>query len=52
MKEKKFIGISIFGYENKKKYPIYISKKIYEDKHVDFLSIGKRQKALFSYQRF
>ena len=29
------IGISVFGYENKEKHPIYVSKKCCEDKHVD-----------------
>ena len=34
-KKKKFIGISNFGYKNKKKYPIYISGKCCEEKHVN-----------------
>ena len=29
------IAISVFGYEKKVKYPIYVSKKFCEDKHVD-----------------
>ena len=29
-----FISISVFGYENKEKHPIYASKK-YEEKHAD-----------------
>ena len=44
-----FIGISAFGYENKEKHPIYVSKKCYEEKHVDLLLIreeGKRQYVL------
>ena len=38
------INISVFGYENKQKHPIYISKKCCEEKHVDLLLIaeGKR----------
>ena len=28
------IGISVFGYENKEKHPIYVSKKFCEEKHV------------------
>ena len=28
------IGISVFGYENNVKYPIYVSKKCCDDKHV------------------
>ena len=41
--------ISVFGYENKEKHPIYVSKKCCEEKHVDFLLIeegGKRQYVL------
>ena len=38
------IDISVFGYENKEKYPIYLSKKCYEEKHVDLLLIGEREK--------
>ena len=34
------IGISVFGYENKVKYPIYVSKKC-ENKHVDLLLIDE-----------
>ena len=35
------IAISVFGYENKEKYPIYVSKTCCEEKHVDnmFLSV-------------
>ena len=33
------IGISVFGYENKEKHPIYISKKCCEEKYVDLLLI-------------
>ena len=31
------ISISVFGFEDKEKYPIYMSKKYFEDKHDDFL---------------
>ena len=31
----KSTGIDNFGYENKDKYPIYASKKCFEEKHVD-----------------
>ena len=37
------IGISVFGYKNKEKHPIYISKKC-EEEHVDLLLIGKEAK--------
>ena len=31
------ISISVFGFEDKEKYPIYMSKKYFEEKHDDFL---------------
>ena len=31
------ISTSVFGNENKEKYPIYVSKQCCEEKHVDFL---------------
>ena len=45
------IGISLFGYENKEKHPIYVSKKCCEEKHVDLLLIAERKRHCF-YQRF
>ena len=38
------IGISVFGYENKEKHSIYISKKCSEEKHVGSLLIGEAEK--------
>ena len=38
------INISVFGYENKQKHPIYISKKCCEEKHVDLLLIAEEGK--------
>ena len=53
IEKKNSIGISVFGYENKVKYPIYESKKCCEKKHVDLLLIGQGEKKhLCSYQRF
>ena len=46
IEKKNSISINIFGYENKKIYPIYISKSCYEDKHVDILLIGEKDKNL------
>ena len=43
-KKKNSIGISVFGHENKVKYPIYISKKCCEEKHVDLLLIEVGEK--------
>ena len=42
--KKHCIGISVFGYENKENFPIYVSKKCYEEKHVDLLLIGEEGK--------
>ena len=39
-----FINISIFRYENKEKYPIYVSKKCFEETHVDLLLKGEKGK--------
>ena len=36
-KKKKSIGIIVFGFENKVKYPIYVSKNFCEELHVDLL---------------
>ena len=52
IEKKNSIGISVFGYENKEKYPVYVSKQCYEEKHVDLLLIGEGEKTLCSYQRF
>ena len=49
IKKKNSIGTSVFGYENKEKHPIYVSKKCCEKKHVDLLLTGKE--ILCSYQR-
>ena len=39
-----FIRSSVFGYENKEKHPIYVSKKCCEGRHVDLLFIGEKCK--------
>ena len=44
IKNKNSISISVFAYENKEKYPIYVSKKSCEEKHVDLLLIGEAEK--------
>ena len=41
------IGINVFGSENTEKHPIYVSKKICEEKHVDLLLIGEEEKRHF-----
>ena len=43
MKRKNSINISVFGYENKGKCPIYVSKECSEEKHVDLLLIGEEE---------
>ena len=40
--KKSSIGINVFGYKNKEKHPIYVSKKCYEDKYIDLVLIGKK----------
>ena len=35
IQKKNSIGISVFGYENQDKHPIYVSKKCCEEKHVE-----------------
>ena len=42
-KQNNSIGVSFFGYENKGKHLIYVSKKYCEEKHVDLLLIGERE---------
>ena len=44
IEKKNSIGISGFGYENTVKYPIYLSTKCFEDKHVDLLLIDEEEK--------
>ena len=44
IEKKNSIDISVFGYKNKVKYLIYVSKKCCEDKHVDLLLIGEGEK--------
>ena len=45
LKRHNSIAISILGYENMEKYPIYVSKQSYEEKHVDLLLIGEEGKS-------
>ena len=51
IEKKNSIGISVFGYENKEKHSIYVSKNCCEEKHL-FIIDKRREKALFFYQRF
>ena len=44
IEKQNYIGIIVLGYGNNNKHPIYISKKCYEDKHVDLLLMGKKNK--------
>ena len=41
IEKKNSICISVFGYEDKEKRPIYVSKKCCGGKHVDLLLIGE-----------
>ena len=49
IKKKNPIDISVFDYENKEKYSIYVSKKCCEEKHVYLLLIGEKRKRHCSY---
>ena len=52
IRKKNSIVISVFGYKNKEKYPMYILKKCCEEKHADLLLTEKKRKErLCSYQR-
>ena len=44
IRKKNSIVISVFSYKNKEKYPMYISKKCCEEKHVDLLLTEKKGK--------
>ena len=44
MEKNNSIVISVFGYENKEKHPVGVSKKCCEEKHVDLLLIEKEGK--------
>ena len=44
-------AISVFGYENKEKYPFYVSKKCCEGKHVDSLLIRKEDKRHYVFMK-
>ena len=44
IEKKKSIGVSALGYENKVRYPICVSKKCCEDKHVYLLLIDQGEK--------
>ena len=46
-KLKKRMYISAFGYKNKGKHPIYVSKQCSEEKCVDLLLIGEEGKKHF-----
>ena len=51
IENKSSISINAFGYENKEKYPICVSKECCAEKHVDLLFIGEgERKTLCSYQ--
>ena len=44
IERKNSISIRASGYEDKKKYPIFVTTKRCEDKHVDLLLIGAGEK--------
>ena len=48
LEKKNSIDISVFGYENKEKHPIYVSKNVVKR---NMLIRRRKRKKLFSYQR-
>ena len=44
IKKENSLCISIFGYENKVRYPIYVPKKCFEEKIVDLILTGEENK--------
>ena len=52
IEKKKIISISVFGYENNEKHPIYISTKCCEEKHADLLLIKEEGKGHYCYLKF
>ena len=44
IKKQNSIGVGVFGYENKEKHSIYVSKKCHEEEHVDLLLVGEEGK--------
>ena len=38
------MGVSVFHYENKEKHSIYVSKKCCEEKHINLLLMGEKEK--------
>ena len=51
MKKQNSIDITVFGYENKVKYAIYVPKIYFEDKHVDLLISEGEKKLYFLIQK-
>ena len=47
IEKKNSIDVIVFGYENKEKHPIYVSKKCYEEKVADLLLIEEKGKIYF-----
>ena len=53
IEKKNFIGISVSGFLNKEKYPIYLSTKLRKEEHVDVFSVNmllvedKERKTMF-----
>ena len=48
IEKKNSVGVSVFGYENKEKHPIYVSKQCCKEKLVDLLFIGEGEKTLYA----
>ena len=47
VEKKNSIGVSVFSYQNKKKHPICVSKKYFEEKHFDLILIAEKGKIYY-----
>ena len=48
IERKNFIGICVFHYKDKEKYPVFVPKKCCEDKHSDLLLTAEAEKNRFN----
>ena len=49
IENKNFIGISVLGYENNGKHPVYVSKKFYGEQNIDLLLKGEEGNSHITY---
>ena len=46
------VPIRVFGYKNKEKHPLYVSKKCCEEKHVRLLIMEENRKRYYVLKKF